>query len=213
MREHALQQYTVLDMARAFSVAAHCAVGQKRKYSGEDYFHHPEEVLQILLTYSEPTLDAQVAALLHDVVEDTQIKLEQVQRIFGKKVAEYVEQLTEVSKPGDGNRETRKALDLEHLRHASHAAMRIKCADLISNSRSIVERDITFARTYLVEKLRMLQVMDYNIGSTDIWAAALQVCFNGIKKIWPLPKDQIDLLHREGFTNITMAMVMASQDT
>ncbi|ABY63150.1 phosphohydrolase [Pseudomonas phage 201phi2-1] len=211
MREHALQQYTILDVARAFSVAAHCAVGQKRKYSGEDYFHHPEEVLQILLTYEDPTLDAQVAALLHDVVEDTQVKLDQVNRIFGRKVAMYVEQLTEVSKPGDGNREARKALDLKHLELASHTAMCIKCADLISNSRSIVERDLNFARTYLVEKLRMLKAMEYLIGGCAIWSAALEVCYNGIKKIWTSPEDQLGLFHREGFTNITMAML--TQDT
>lgn len=202
MRTPAPLQYSLLDVARAFSVAAHCAVNQKRKYSGEDYFHHPEEVLQLLLTYDDPTLEMQVAALLHDVVEDTSVRLPQIRRIFGVAVTNLVNDLTEVSTPADGNRAARKKLDLQHLINAKREAMKIKCADLISNSRSIVDRDAKFAAVYLIEKLDMLKGMKFKIGNTVIWQEAFDVCLSGLRKIYPDPKEQYDLLWKAGFQTI-----------
>lgn len=149
-----------IQRAAAFCVAAHCAVGQKRKYTGEDYWYHPMEVLCILSeVVPSATEDMRVAALLHDVVEDTQVTLETVRELFGDKVAHYVEQLTDVSKPEDGNRAVRKAIDLSHTAKASPEAKTIKLADLISNSRSILERDPEFAKVYLAEKRALLEVL------------------------------------------------------
>lgn len=202
MRTPAPLQYSLLDVARAFMVAAHCSVGQVRKYTGEDYFHHPEEVLQLLLTYDEPTLEMQVAALLHDVIEDTNVKIEQIRRIFGMAIAQMVDDLSDVSKPEDGNRETRKRLDREHIGRALRASMRIKCADLLSNSKSIVDRDVNFAKTYLVEKLLILAEIRSEIGNTMIWKQACFVCSQGIDKIWPDPKDRIKIYIDNGFPDV-----------
>lgn len=204
MRVPAPHQYSLLDVARAFMVAAHCGVGQVRKYSGEDYFHHPEEVLQLLLSYDDPTLEMQVAALLHDVVEDTNVTLVQIRRIFGMQIASLVEQLTEVSKPEDGNRAARKQKDLEHLAGATPEAMRIKCADLMSNSKSIVERDVSFAKTYLVEKLRMLAAMHTQVGLTLVWQEAARICVDGVMKIWPEPEEALAIIQSNGFPDITL---------
>lgn len=146
--------------ALAYAAGAHDGVGQKRKYTGEDYWHHPVEVLDILLEHiPEVSKEIQIAALLHDVVEDTKVTLDQVRESFGETVAVYVEQLTDVSKPEDGNRATRKAIDLAHTALASPEAKTIKLADLISNSRSIIERDPVFAITYLAEKRALLEVL------------------------------------------------------
>lgn len=146
--------------ALAYAAGAHDGVGQKRKYTGEDYWHHPIEVLDILLEHV-PDADKymQIAALLHDVVEDTKVTLAQVEDAFGSVVAAYVEQLTDVSKPEDGNRAARKAIDLAHTTKASPQAKTIKLADLISNSRSIIERDPAFAKVYLAEKRALLEVL------------------------------------------------------
>jgi (p)ppGpp synthase/HD superfamily hydrolase len=146
--------------AAAFCVAAHCAVGQKRKYTGEDYWHHPVEVLAILTEAVPDATEAmRVAALLHDVVEDTKVELATIRELFGQTVARYVEQLTDVSRPEDGNRATRKAIDRAHTALACPEAQSIKLADLISNSRSILERDPIFAVTYLAEKRALLEVL------------------------------------------------------
>ena len=154
------EQSPAVRRAAAFCVGAHCAVGQKRKYTGEDYWHHPVEVLRVLLKFVPDASEAmQAAALLHDVVEDTSVTLKTVQELFGPIVAAYVEQLTDVSKPEDGNRAARKAIDLAHTALASPEAKSIKLADLISNSRSIIERDPVFAVTYLAEKRALLEVL------------------------------------------------------
>lgn len=146
--------------ALAYAAGAHDGVGQKRKYTGEDYWHHPVEVLDILLdNLPDVSKHMQIAALLHDVVEDTKVSLDQVCDAFGEIVAIYVEQLTDVSKPEDGNRAARKAIDLAHTAKASPEAKTIKLADLISNSRSIVARDPEFAKVYLAEKRALLQVL------------------------------------------------------
>lgn len=146
--------------ALAYAAGAHDAVGQKRKYTGEDYWHHPVEVLDILLSnLPQVSRDMQMAALLHDVVEDTAVTLAQIEDAFGELVSIYVEQLTDVSKPEDGNRAARKAIDLAHTAKASPEAKTIKLADLISNSRSIVERDPEFAKVYLAEKRALLEVL------------------------------------------------------
>jgi len=146
--------------ALAYAAGAHDGVGQKRKYTGEDYWHHPVEVLDLLLEHVPNASEhMQVAALLHDVVEDTKVTLDRVLDAFGGQVADYVEQLTDVSKPEYGNRAARKGLDLAHTAQASPEAKTIKLADLISNSRSIIEHDPEFAKVYLAEKRALLEVL------------------------------------------------------
>ena len=148
------------DRARAFCIAAHAAVGQKRKYTDEPYAVHPIEVAQLVADYAAgATEDMLIAALLHDVVEDTAVTLDLVTAQFGFIVAAYVEQLTDVSRPQDGNRAARKAIDCAHLADASPQAKTIKLADLISNSRSIREHDPEFAKVYLAEKRELLKVL------------------------------------------------------
>lgn len=149
-----------LQRAVSFCMAAHCAVGQKRKYTGEDYYHHPLEVASLVVEHSlHWNIAMLVAAVLHDVVEDTQVPLSVIESQFGPEVAALVEQLTDVSKPEDGKRSIRKAIDREHTAKASHQAKTIKLADLISNTRSITARDPKFAPAYLAEKRQLLEVL------------------------------------------------------
>ena len=68
-------------------------------------------------------------------------------------------ELTDVSKPEDGNRATRKALDCEHLAQASNRGKTIKLADLIHNSESICQYDNGFAKVYMKEKAALLKVL------------------------------------------------------
>ena len=149
---------TLVERARVFATAAHAACGQLRKYTYEPYIVHPAEVVSIVSTVDHT--DAMLAAAwLHDVVEDTGVTLETVRAEFGEEVADLVGWLTDVSRPEQGNRATRKAIDRAHTAMAPAAAQTVKLADLISNTRSIMEHDETFARTYLAEKKLLLEVM------------------------------------------------------
>ena len=148
----------LVERARMFATAAHAAVGQLRKYTFEPYIVHPAEVAGIVAEY-DGTPEMIAAAWLHDTVEDTGVTSELIRKEFGDQVADLVGWLTDVSRPDHGNRAQRKAVDRAHTAAAPAAAQTIKLADLICNTRSIVEHDAKFAETYLAEKRQLLEVM------------------------------------------------------
>lgn len=149
----------LVNKAFTFASAAHAAVGQRRKYSGAPYIVHPVEVCAIVSSVDH-TPEMLAAALLHDVVEDTEVTIELIEAMFGKVVMNHVSWLTDISKPGDGNRATRKAIDRAHTVMAPKQSQTIKCADLISNTRDICEADPKFAVVYMKEKRLMLESMN-----------------------------------------------------
>lgn len=167
-------------MAHATVVNKDGTIGQFRKYTGEPYIVHPIEVMNIVATVPH-TKEMLMAALLHDTVEDTDVTIEEVRALFGEVVADLVTDLTDVSKPTDGNRALRKAMDLEHTANASAEAMTIKLADLLSNTKSIVEHDANFAKVYLVEKQKMLSVLTK--GDSTLHARAVQASMDGFLKL------------------------------
>lgn len=151
-----LDPYEQVVAARCFAIAAHSAIGQKRKFGEqEDYWHHCERVAAIL--EDAPTTTDQVcAAYLHDVLEDTQVTEATLREVFGDRITNLVVELTDVSKPKDGNRAARKALDREHSLNGSVESVTVKLADLLDNTRSIVQGNPDFARVYLPEKIALL---------------------------------------------------------
>lgn len=153
-----LVEIPLVHKAFVYAAAAHAAVGQKRKYSGEPYIVHPVEVCS-RVSEIDHTKEMLAAALLHDVVEDTEVSIEEIERMFGITVANLVSWLTDISKPGDGNRAMRKAMDRAHTQAAPFAAQTIKLADLIANTRDITEADKSFAKVYMAEKRAMLEGM------------------------------------------------------
>ncbi len=129
--------------------------GQTRKYTGEPYVTHCEEVVNLLRYVDGGTADAIQAAWLHDTIEDTRYTLDQLQCEFGDTVAKYVWYLTNVPK-FVGDRKKRMAIDNDRLRHAPRLVKEIKCADIISNCLNIAELDPVFAKPYLREKAALL---------------------------------------------------------
>jgi (p)ppGpp synthase/HD superfamily hydrolase len=144
--------------ARAFAIREHRRIDHRRKYSKQPYDVHLEAVADLV---AEVTDDPEMiaAAWLHDVVEDTPVTLDDVEREFGGAVARLVEALTDVSRPGDGNRAARKAIDRAHLAAASPRAKTVKLADLTDNARDICRHDAAFGRVYLAEMEALLAVL------------------------------------------------------
>lgn len=173
----------LVQRADAFAEKAHDDVKQVRKYTGEPYINHPREVRAILLKYASGpiTQEQEAAALLHDTIEDTNVTAADIEREFGHEVANLVGWLTDISKPEDGNRRTRKSLDLQHTAGAPAAAKSIKLADLISNGISIVQHDQNFARVYLREKSALMQVLKQ--GDPGLYAEAERVLKDGLSKL------------------------------
>ncbi len=146
----------VIQKAEKFAQEAH--KDHQRKYTGDPYYVHLDEVRNIV-KQAGGTVEQQAAALLHDTVEDTSVTPVDVTREFGPKIAKLVVELTDVSKPEDGNRKTRKAIDRDKLAGVSAEAQTVKYADLISNGRDIGKNDPKFAKVYHAEKADLLRVM------------------------------------------------------
>ncbi len=81
---------------RAFFLAKEAHQGVRRR-SGEPYLLHPIAVAKIVVKEIGLGVKSVVAALLHDVVEDTDYTIEDIERIFGQKIASMVDGLTKMS--------------------------------------------------------------------------------------------------------------------
>lgn len=163
--------------ARKYAITRHSALNQRRKYTGDPYQVHPASVANMVRHKANGTDEMVAAAWLHDTVEDTGASLGEIGELFGPKVAEMVEMLTDVSRPEDGNRATRKRIDLEHTAKASPEAKTIKLADMIDNTRSIVKHDPEFARVYLEEKSALLEVL--REGDRGLYQTAALLLWEG----------------------------------
>ncbi len=139
---------------------------QKRKYTGNPYFDHLAEVAGIVSTVAvdlclSPLCNVShdiiiATAFLHDCREDQGVSTEEIEARFGIMVAIGVSDLSDMEQ---GNRAERKAASRERLSKCSGWIQTIKCADLISNTSSIVRHDPKFAVTYLEEKRLLLDVL------------------------------------------------------
>ncbi|WP_258105331.1 bifunctional (p)ppGpp synthetase/guanosine-3',5'-bis(diphosphate) 3'-pyrophosphohydrolase [Marinoscillum sp. MHG1-6] len=81
---------------KAFTISAEAHKDMRRK-SGEPYIFHPIEVAQICVSEIGLGTTSIVAALLHDVVEDTDMTLGDIERLFGRKVSRIIDGLTKIS--------------------------------------------------------------------------------------------------------------------
>lgn len=144
----------------ALDVAVQAHEGQLRKYTDDPYVVHPIRVAR-MVGDAFPDITMIAAAYLHDVIEDcgmTEARL--VEFGFGADTARLVDELSNRRNPG--NRATRKELDRQRLATVSWAAKTVKCADLIDNSCSIVTHDPKFAKVFMAEKSRLLEVLGHS---------------------------------------------------
>ena len=128
---------------------------QKRKYTGDPYFTHLQNVAMYVstVTADEATI---AAAFCHDLLEDTDCVESSMLVWTSPRTVEYVKLLTNPPK-SEGNRAHRKAIVRERLKHAPAEVQTLKVADLTDNCRSIVEHDEAFAWTYIDEAVDLLE--------------------------------------------------------
>ena len=122
----------------AYHFAKEAHEGQKRK-SGEPYIIHPIAVSKILVEMGMDT-DTIVAALLHDVVEDTEIELKEVETKFGSDVALLVDGVTKLGLLPLTSREEQQAENVRKMLLAMSRDIRvviIKLVDRLHNMRTI----------------------------------------------------------------------------
>lgn len=108
--------------------------GQKRD-EGDPYVIHPIRIANTLL-YDLDIINCEMisAALLHDVVEDTEISIEEIEKQFGIRIAEFVDALTR-----DKDKETKKEKFEKTLQKSSEIKI-LKACDWLDNLRSLPAR-------------------------------------------------------------------------
>jgi (p)ppGpp synthase/HD superfamily hydrolase len=119
---------------RAIEFAVRAHHGQFRKGTRIPYVVHPIAVGRRLmeLGYSEPLV---LAGFLHDVVEDAGVDKDEIERLFGRKVVDLIEAVSEGDKSLPWER--RKRAKLERLEGATQEVLVLSLADQLDNLRSI----------------------------------------------------------------------------
>ena len=149
-----------IEKAHIFAKTAH--KDQKRKFTLEPYILHPEHTAQLLweATSGKATQYEYAAALLHDVVEDTVITIDEIGRYFGAEVMDLVSELTtnEVEKEKEGKD---KYLS-KSMNKMTNKALNIKLCDRLSNVISLDNEKVPtkFVNKYYNETLYILNNLD-----------------------------------------------------
>jgi len=128
---------SILDKAVVFAVKAH--QGVERKGKGFPYVVHPMESVSIAATMTNDQ-ELLAAAMLHDTVEDTAVTLKDIEREFGRRVAELVEAESDIEFEGKSREESwrlRKEEAIERLSSAPNEVKIVALADKLSNIRAI----------------------------------------------------------------------------
>ena len=150
---------------RAFTLCVTAHAGQKR-VSGEDYYYHPFNVAKIVISLG---MDSQsiAAALLHDVVEDTDYTLDDIKEMFGEDVALLVDGVTKIGRLNFSTKEQQQAESLRKMLIAMGKDIRviiIKLADRLHNMRTIDAMREQKQRDVSVETLEIYAPIAHRLG-------------------------------------------------
>jgi guanosine-3',5'-bis(diphosphate) 3'-pyrophosphohydrolase len=163
-----MSENEILEKVKEYADKAHG--NQRRRYSDDPYIVHPVRVMEIVRDYvsNVPVL---AAALLHDVLEDTDKTVDDLRTfltsLMSEKHAEqtvaYVIELTdEFIKKNypQMNRKSRRFKEAERLADASAEAQTIKYADVLDNAADISDNDPDFATVYLRESMHLIKQLE-----------------------------------------------------
>ncbi len=139
--------------------------GKVRKFTNTPYILHPLEVAQILSTMTKDE-DVITAGILHDIVEDTEGTLQDLENLFGKRVAELVDSESENKYPGEDKRATwkrRKEESILVLKNSTDIGVKqLWLADKLANIRSL-------AGIYSEQGEAMWQVLNQSDPAMHCW--------------------------------------------
>jgi GTP pyrophosphokinase len=159
--------WQLIESAYAFAEAAH--QGQLRK-SGEPYITHPLAVAEIV---AEMQLDLAsiAAALLHDTIEDCEVKEETIAAKFGKEVASIVEGVTKLERLNFSSRDEAQVENLRKMFLAMAKDLRvilIKLADRLHNMRTLKYRSAEAQRRIALETMDIYAPLAHRLGVSEI---------------------------------------------
>lgn len=161
--------YDLNKISQAYAVAEKAHEGQQRT-SGDPYITHPLAVASILLDYCMDT-DTICAALLHDVVEDTEVTLEELRKKFGDDVALMVDGVTKIGLVPLNSKEELQAENIRKILMAMSKDIRviiIKLADRLHNMRTLAARPPHKQRKTSLETMNFYAPIAHRLGMSDV---------------------------------------------
>jgi GTP pyrophosphokinase len=170
------QDVARVEEAIAFTRLAH---GDQKRQSGDLYVTHPIEVARILAKL-HLDLKTLVAALLHDVVEDTDITTEQIAEKFGVSVSELVEGLSKLDKLPFETREDAQAENFRKMLMAMAKDVRvvlIKLADRLHNMRTLGSMPEHKRERIAEETLQIYAQIAYRMGLHETYQELQELSF------------------------------------
>ena len=163
------KQYDLSKIISAYELAAKAHANQVRS-SGEPYITHPVAVAYILLELGMDT-DTICAALLHDVVEDTDVTLEELKKLFGQDVAMLVDGVTKLGKIPLFTKEEQQAENVRKILLAMSQDIRviiIKLCDRLHNMRTLQYRPAYKQRNTALETMNIYAPIAHRLGIRKI---------------------------------------------
>jgi GTP diphosphokinase / guanosine-3',5'-bis(diphosphate) 3'-diphosphatase len=180
----------VLQRAYRFSEASH--QGQQRA-SGEPYLSHPLEVAHLLVGFKMDVTTV-TAGLLHDVLEDTAATKDELEREFGKEIADLVDGVTKLGKLAFSSREERQAENFRKMLVAMARDLRvlmIKLADRLHNMRTLDYLPQEKARKIAQETLDIYAPLGHRLGMAKVKAELEDLALRALQ-----PEDYLELQRR-----------------
>lgn len=163
------KQYDSEKIMQAYTLADNAHKGQMRS-SGDPYISHPIAVASILLDYCMDT-DTICAALLHDVVEDTDTTLEELKKKFGEDVALLVDGVTKIGQVPLNSKEEQQAENIRKILMAMSKDIRviiIKLADRLHNMRTLDARPPHKQLKTSLETMNFYAPIAHRLGMSDV---------------------------------------------
>lgn len=169
-------------LQKAFRFAHNLHAGQMRK-SGEPYIIHPLAVAEILAEFKMDEISL-VAAILHDVVEDTHVSVEEVAKEFGESVAALVEGLTKLAKVQFRSSQEKMAENFRKMIVAMSRDIRViivKLADRTHNMRTLRALNLEKRQRIAEETLEIYAPLAGRLGMYKIKAELEDLCLRELK--------------------------------
>lgn len=157
-------------ITKAFNFAKHAHKGVKR-LSGEPYIMHPLAVAQIVCSEIGLGSTSICSALLHDVVEDTEYTVEDIENMFGPKIAQIVDGLTKISGGIFGANASAQAENFKKLLLTMSEDIRvilIKIADRLHNMRTLGSQPMNKQYKIAGETLYIYAPLAHRLGLNSI---------------------------------------------
>ena len=180
----------LVNRAYRFSELSHR--GQQRA-SGEPYLSHPLEVAGLLVNFKMDVTTV-TAGLLHDVLEDTDATKDDLEREFGREIAELVDGVTKIGKLAFSSREERQAENFRKMVVAMAHDLRvlmIKLADRLHNMRTLDYLPPDKGRKIAQETLDIYAPLAHRLGMAKVKAELEDLALRVMQ-----PEDYLDLMRR-----------------